>query len=290
MIKLTSHGKTILTGEHAVIRGAPAIVIPNLHQSLSIHFDETKPFKVICQNEVTAKIFEAHFPNLWQIGQDYLGKKTNAPQGELVIQNHVPIARGCGFSAAFSVIVAKLLHHFYDLETNIENIFKLSLHFETQFHGNSSGADIAGAMSTKPIWFKNHDMRVINCQHQGYFYIFDSGQISHTKKCVEKVTLMADPKIDLDMALASGLVLKGLENKYYSLELISQGIQLANECFEKWGLVTPEVKKIQEEIAALGGITSKVTGAGGGGYVLGYFKEPLLVNDKDHCEHLKIKE
>ena len=56
MITLVSHGKTILTGEHAVIRGAPAVVVPNLHQTLTLTYDVSKPFKVICNDQITSGI------------------------------------------------------------------------------------------------------------------------------------------------------------------------------------------------------------------------------------------
>lgn len=275
MITLQSHGKTILTGEHAVIRGAPAVVIPNHHQILTIRYDATKPFKLTCHDSMTLKIFESHLPELWQMGQTFLGQAPRSLTGELNIENSVPIARGCGFSAAFSVIVAKLLHHVYDVPQNIDSLFNLSLHFEMHFHGSSSGADIAGAISTQPIWFQDKKIHPIQCHHQGYFYLFDSNQISHTKKCVSQVNNMNEPRIDDEMSLASGLMIKGLESTDYSLELISQSIQLADNCFQKWGLVTPEIHTIQANIKALGGIASKVTGAGGGGYVLGYFEHLL---------------
>lgn len=277
MITLQSHGKTILTGEHAVIRGAPAVVIPNHHQALTIRFDASKPFKLTCHDDMTLKIFESHLPELWQMGQTFLGQAPKALVGEVWIENTVPIARGCGFSAAFSVVVAKLLHHVYHLTPNTESLFKLSLHFEMHFHGSSSGADIAGAMSTQPIWFQDKKIQPIQCHHKGYFYLFDSDQISHTKKCVSQVSNMNDLRIDDEMSLASGLMIKGLENTNYSLELIAQSIHMADACFQQWGLITPEIKAIQDKIKVLGGIASKVTGAGGGGYVLGFF-EHLLAN------------
>ena len=289
MIHIKSHGKTILTGEHAVIRGAPAVVIPNLHQTLEVHYDASKSFHIICEDSITSNIFETHLHNLWHMGQRYLNIPQTDLRGELHIRNTVPIARGCGFSGAFSVIVAKLLHHIYELNPSTESIFNLGLYFETQFHGSSSGADIAGAMSHQPIWFQQHSMRVIDCHHTGYFYLFDSQQISHTKKCVEQVSAMQNLKIDETMCLASGLMLKGLESNEYSSELIGQSLHLANSCFAQWNLITPEVQKTQDYISSLGAMASKVTGAGGGGYVVGYFKQPLVNQIDDlHFQPLTI--
>lgn len=275
-ITSTAHGKIILTGEHAVIRGTPAIVVPNLNQPIQIDYDATKPTQLICDHDKTAWVFEHHWPKLWQMGQAILGKTETPLEGQLTISNQIPIARGCGFSAALSVVTAKLLCHVYQIKSDLTTLFDLSLHFENHFHGLSSGADIAGALASSPIWFqKNNPMKPIVCKNTGHFYLFDSQQISHTKACVEQVSAMQKTNVDEQMSLASGLVLKGLQATTYGDDWIRQGIELADQCFHAWSLMPEELIYLQEKVQTLGALASKVTGAGNGGCILGYFLEKL---------------
>jgi mevalonate kinase len=281
-VTFKAHGKVILTGEHAVIRGYPAIVIPNLGQSLLVTYDATGTQAVTADDDRTQWVFEHHWPQCWQLGQMYLNRPIEPFQGALHIQNLIPIARGCGFSAALSVITAKLLNHVYDLSYDQSALFKLSMHLEDHFHGQSSGVDVAGALANKPIWYqRNKPLKTLSTKHKGTFYLFDSQQISHTKDCVAKVNTMKRPDLDAQMALASGLLRQGLDDHHHSDLLISRALNLGHDCFMQWQLMPQELIYLQDQLKQLGALASKVTGAGDGGYLLAYFEKPLSHNHHD---------
>lgn len=281
-ITFKAHGKVVLTGEHAVIRGHPALVIPNLDQSLVVNYDATGQQEMIADDDRTQWVFDHHWLQCWQLGQSYLNRPIEPLKGSLHIKNLIPIARGCGFSAALSVITAKLLNHVYDLSYDVNALFKLSMQLEDHFHGQSSGVDVAGALAEKPIWYQRHKpLGTLSPNFKGAFYLFDSQQISHTKDCVAKVNAMERPDLDGQMALASGLLRQGLEDHHHSDLLIPRALNLGHDCFMQWQLMPQELIYLQDQIKQLGALASKVTGAGDGGYLLAYFKTPLTHQHDD---------
>ena len=50
---------------------------------------------------------------------------------------------------------------------------------------------------------------------------------------------------------------------------------MANECFTSWQLMTPELEVLSHQMLEMGAIATKVTGAGGGGLMLGLWETPL---------------
>ena len=50
-------------------------------------------------------------------------------------------------------------------------------------------------------------------------------------------------------------------------------IKKSNHCFEQWGLVTESVRKHEKILLDSGALAVKLTGSGGGGYVLSLWEE-----------------
>jgi mevalonate kinase len=57
------------------------------------------------------------------------------------------------------------------------------------------------------------------------------------------------------------------------LQKIAQGMHLAQECFYSWMLVPGEAHRIEESLLAQGALAVKMTGAGGGGFVVALWKD-----------------
>ena len=53
-----------------------------------------------------------------------------------------------------------------------------------------------------------------------------------------------------------------------------KSIKKSNNCFEQWGLVTETVKNHQKTLLDAGALAVKLTGSGGGGYVLSLWENP----------------
>ena len=53
-----------------------------------------------------------------------------------------------------------------------------------------------------------------------------------------------------------------------------EALQLGHRCFEEWGLVNDAVKFHQAQLLGLGALAVKLTGSGGGGYMISYWQKP----------------
>ena len=148
---------------------------------------------------------------------------------------------------------------------------------EDHFHGKSSGIDIAGVIHSSPIYYRGqHEIEPIKMAFNGYFYLCHSNEVSPTKQCVNAVEKMHAPKIDEQMAVATGLVRSGLSTSGVDgILLVEEGIKMANECFKSWQLMTPQLEELSHIMSQMGAVATKVTGAGGGGLMLGLWEKSL---------------
>ena len=57
-------------------------------------------------------------------------------------------------------------------------------------------------------------------------------------------------------------------------EYLTQGLNKASSCFEKWGLISSSLKEHMDEVKQLGALALKPTGSGEGGHVLSLWDSP----------------
>lgn len=274
-----AHAKWILAGEHAVLRGSPALVFPIPSKFVEFYYkaDDEK-----LEADFDAPFGETLLLLFWgalEAGLDQINKKRANVTGKFFLKNNIPMGAGMGFSAALCVAVARWFIWKGWVAEN--KLFEFARKLEDSFHGKSSGVDIVGAMSTYGAYFvPKGENQEIKPTWKPKLYLSYSDQVSVTAKCIQLVGELwkADPKVaqqlDDDMKRSVENAKEALlADETQGLPLLTESIKLANSCFTRWGLLTGNAKKHEEFLLSHGALAVKPTGAGDGGYFLSLWKQ-----------------
>lgn len=278
--KSTTHGKWILAGEHAVLRGCPALVFPLRSRELHLSY-------IANSAALEVELIGAHGRELELLLWGVIEKACSLVQrsradlrGKIGLESNLPVGAGMGASAALSVSIAKWFCALSWLQE--KEVYEFSRQLENLFHGESSGVDIAVAISNQALMFEREGRREsFNPAWTPRMYISYSGQRGVTSDCVSQVKKMiaTEPEraqvIDAQMRSAvlsahQALMSTGADR----FEQLVSAVRSAGECFESWGLSEP-CHQHMNWLKSQGATVVKPTGSGGGGYVLSLWqKEP----------------
>jgi mevalonate kinase len=146
-IRYSAPGKVIISGEHAVVYGKPALVCA-IDKKLSITFTTAK--NTIYLDEI--------FPLLEKYVIDFLQAKKvsfNKTNYTYAVESSIPIGRGLGSSAAYcACISAGLLELFTGKEWSKEEINMCAYQMEKYFHKNSSGVDTSTSIMGGLVYYR----------------------------------------------------------------------------------------------------------------------------------------
>lgn len=263
--------KWVLTGEHSVLRGRPAIAFPYSHFTLKVSYRKQPEFSI------TANPFQSQIKSLIGRSLEYLKLSSDAfSDGEIDIRSQIPIGAGLGSSAALCVAISRLV--LWKTGSDLSHWTGLATHLEDVFHGKSSGMDVNVIAASQPIYFRTEKKPEIlpELSVMPKFELFDSGKRGQTRDCIERVKHWQNQnahlvaRYDEQMEEATELAKMGLrefsEGQNGALDKIARAMNLAQNCFETWGLVTPELIGQKHELLKQGALAVKLTGAGLGGF------------------------
>ncbi len=272
-------GKWIMSGEHAVLRGCPALVFPLLSRHLDLSY---KPSTEGLKLELLGPYGDELQLLFWGVLERVCELKNisrNSLSGTLQLRNGIPVGAGMGASAAFCVAMTRWFESLGYVE-NAE-VYEFSRQLENIFHGESSGVDIAVALSAQPLIFTRGKERIdFNPAWQPRAFISYSEKRGVTLDCVTKVKnlLSAHPhlgeKIDREMRRSVQTCTAALSSvEADNIDMLAEGIDQAATCFHQWGLTEGAAEKHMTWLQDQGALAVKPTGSGGGGYILSLWNE-----------------
>lgn len=290
MFKVSAPGKIILTGEHAVVYGCPALAC-SINKRLTITDSNTPIISGDKKIEKAIKLLGQKLP---------IGRKYN-----FRIKSHILIGSGMGSSAALAVALSTWFYskHSPNRELNLEEVNKLSYEVEKIFHGNPSGLDNTLCAYGGLLWYRKEtdDIRIFKKllfkKKPGCLYFFNSGKPKESTKDMIQVV-----KENLGKMTDGGTrILKNFELVAKEMaEVITKGdfdklfeiIKTNEKLLEKIGVVSESTKNIIKIIENNGG-AAKICGAGGiaegSGVVLVCLKDNSLVDFLNNKHALKLE-
>ncbi|MCR4277371.1 MAG: hypothetical protein NUV87_04560 [Candidatus Roizmanbacteria bacterium] len=267
-ISYSASAKVILSGEHAVVYGKPALVSA-INLRLKFYLWE-ESIKINDKNILF--ISDKVKGYLRNIKINFVDRLFN-----FKIESEIPIGRGLGSSAALSVAsVASFLEFYTGRQFDKKIINELAFAIEKHFHSNPSGADNTAScfggliLYQKQKSLKNLDYKIPKNIEEKLFLI-DSGKPEETTgEMVDFVkTKINEDILNVIEKITSKLVISIKKND----EPIFKKCLVDNEKqLEKLGVVSDKTRKLLATLSKFG--VGKVTGAGGikegSGFILFY--------------------
>ena len=280
-------GKVILTGEHFVVYGEPALVMA-INRNVQVRVQERQD----CSIRVTSTLgFSGTFKGTKFIHENggnetrkilipikvsaqavlnYLGEDQGL---NIEVDSNIPVAVGLGSSGALAVATVAAVGKLFGVDFTERNIINLSLEAEKIVHMNPSGIDQTISTQGGIICYnRDEGPSRIDIDLQLPIVIGNTCIKRNTGQIVDSVRFKRDRfphLINPLIRVAGGLtvqVIKALKQGY--LNMIGELMDLNHSLLTAIGVSNDILDRFIHVSKQSGALGAKITGAGGGGCII----------------------
>ena len=273
----SSHAKTILLGEHAVVYGQPAIAIPiptiRLRAELTPRADSKQQITSAFYNGRLADAGATRFAGVATlIRQLLVAFDAQAVGFDLNIISDLPPERGMGSSAATAVAIVRAFYQAFATDLPHAVLLRWADVSERVIHGNPSGIDVATTSATRPQWLiRGTAPKNLAMPHAGVLVIGDTGVQGQTKAAVAAVAA----KVQVDEAARARVSAIGEVTRRGAValaenDLVALGryMNADQDNLQLLGVSTAQIDRLVAAARTAGALGAKLTGSGMGGCVI----------------------
>lgn len=302
MVKVSAPGKVIISGEHSIVYGQPALLAA-IDKRCWITVQKSKSGQLKISDRMTNDLRLARLG----VKEACQVLSVDKSQLDIVINNQVPLASGLGSSAALSVSLTAGIWRFFNPEEKLDKtlINQIAFRIEKYQHGNPSGGD--NAVCTYGGWLtfqkknENREFKSLDLdQSPPEFLLVDTGRpVETTGQMVAavrqkyQISKTKYQKIFKKIGQVTEEIIKCFKKR--KLKEFKSLIIRNQRLLEELGVVGKKAKVIIQLIEIWGG-AAKVCGAGGvkrgSGFALAYSDNLNLLAEKlrdKKIEFIKVK-
>jgi mevalonate kinase len=274
LAKAFAPGKVILLGEHAVVYGHPAIAGP-LEQGVTVTLESRDG------NGVTVKGFEGLSPIVSVVRKCASAFRVSGVEVEITAD--LPQSVGLGSSAAVSVALVRAFATAAQINMRPQGLLDKALELELEFHGAASGVDHNVAFERKLIRFvkgRRGQPLVLPRPLEVLVWVVEPRGSSRERISAIRELTKTNPerceRILGGIGKLADEAVAALESG--DLEATGKAMDANHRLLQELGLSTPGLDAACARLRSMGAQGAKLTGAGGGGAIVGLFEdaEPIV--------------
>lgn len=305
MAKALAPSKIIISGEHFVVEGEPAIASAinlfaeviaeeSYENAIRIESEDFENKKYVIKSTLNERIIDYTGkektkkmlrPILRAIRKtmDFLNVNTGL---EIYISSKIPPSAGLGSSAAVAVAASAATMKLLGFEVDKEIVWKSAFEAERIVHKNPSGIDVTISTYGGMILYKKGEKPILlkKCE-KAIFLIAYTGKRMPTGKIVEEVLRLKKnfPEIIHPLYVSAGALTMKLVDFLKNEDLINAGklININHELLSALGLSTPKIDLLVNIARKKGAYGAKLTGAGKGGAMYALVDKEILEEVKE---------
>ncbi|ROS75760.1 mevalonate kinase [Curtobacterium sp. PhB130] len=288
----SSHGKTILIGEHAVVYGAPALVLPvnDVRVTATVTPISASGHGHRLESTVHTGPLDlapaAVMPTVTAVTATLRHLGSTDQHFHVRVDSDVPTARGMGSSAAVAAAVTAAVADALGVTLDVETHHELIQECERVAHGRPSGLDARGVVADVPVWFEGGRIEPVELTGEFVFVVADTGVPGHTREAVAAVREHHDrdpENVDAVVAQIGALARRARGTLVDGdAQALGATMDAAHELLISLDVSSDDLDRLVGAARSADALGAKLTGGGRGGCVL------ALAADGEHAERIAV--